>query len=78
MATAFMKWLETRPESYDRGIRWLTLGRLEELHHRLIERHAHSGMQILEIGCGTGSLSLAIGQAGAYVTAIDLSGTMLS
>jgi ubiquinone/menaquinone biosynthesis C-methylase UbiE len=77
MATAFMRWLETRPGDYDRGIRILTLGRLEPLQQRLVDEHIRSGWDVLEIGCGTGALTVMMAAAGAAVTAIDRSQPML-
>jgi ubiquinone/menaquinone biosynthesis C-methylase UbiE len=77
MATVFMKWLETRPEDYDRGIRLLTLGRLRPLKER-IARQVSEGMRVLEIGCGTGTLTALMAERGAAVTALDASPTMLA
>ncbi len=31
MATVFMKWLETSPKDYDRGIQLLTLGKIHRI-----------------------------------------------
>ncbi len=77
MATAFMRWLEMRPSDYDRGIRILTLGRLEPLQRRLVDEHIQSGWKVLEIGCGTGGLTVMMASTGAEVTAIDRSEAML-
>ena len=78
MATVFMKWLETRPKIYDRGIRLLTLGRLAKLHEELVSRFVSPGMTILEIGCGTGALTIATAEKGAHITAIDRAPAMLA
>ena len=78
MATVFMKWLETSPESYQRGIRLLTLGRVTRIHQRIATEYIEPGMQVLEIGCGTGELSRRMARQGAFVTGIDLSPQMLS
>jgi ubiquinone/menaquinone biosynthesis C-methylase UbiE len=78
MATVFMKWLETRPEVYDRGIRLLTLGRLAKLHEELVSRFVSPGMTILEIGCGTGTLTRSAAEAGAHIMAIDRAPAMLA
>lgn len=78
MATAFMKWLERRPKDYDRGIRWLTLGQLGRLHASLLGALDLSGARVLEIGCGTGALAVAMAQRGARLTAIDLDPGMLA
>lgn len=78
MATVFMKWLERRPAVYDRGIRLLTLGRLESMHNLIVEELIQEGTRVLEIGCGTGALTAAMAKAGAKVSAIDISPAMLA
>jgi ubiquinone/menaquinone biosynthesis C-methylase UbiE len=77
MATVFMKWLETSPTDYDRGIALLTLGRIRQIHER-IATVVQPGDRILEMGCGTGSLTLRCARRGAQVTAIDISPRMLA
>ena len=78
MAVVFMKWLETTPRKYDRGIQLLTLGRLTPIKRRIASKYIHSNHRILEIGCGTGTLSLLMAERGAHITAIDVSPGMLS
>jgi acetyl-CoA decarbonylase/synthase complex subunit gamma len=78
MATVFMKWLERRPQDYDRGIQLLTLGRLGSLQAQIVHHLIHEEVRVLEIGCGTGGLTLAMAEAGAVVTAIDISPLMLA
>ena len=78
MATVFMKWLERRPADYDRGIRLLTLGRLEAMQRLIVEELIEEGMRVLEVGCGTGALTVAMAKAGANVSAIDISPGMLA
>jgi ubiquinone/menaquinone biosynthesis C-methylase UbiE len=77
MATVFMKWLETSPQKYDKGIRILTLGRLKLLKQKIAREYVHAGMRVLEIGCGTGTLIEMMAERGAIVTAIDASPAML-
>jgi SAM-dependent methyltransferase len=77
MATVFMKWLETEPADYDRGIQVLTLGRLRRVHQAIAERYAQSESRILEIGCGTGSLAAMMARKGAHVIGVDASQAML-
>jgi SAM-dependent methyltransferase len=78
MATVFMKWLERNPRDYDRGICWLTLGRLRPLKEKIARQYVRAGMRILEIGCGTGGLAAMMAGRGATVTGIDASPAMLA
>ncbi|MBN1992971.1 MAG: methyltransferase domain-containing protein [Anaerolineae bacterium] len=82
MATVFMQWLETTPRAYDRGIQLLTLGRLQPLKERIAADYIWAGgktdLRVLEIGCGTGVLSVLMATQGARVTAIDASPGMLA
>lgn len=77
MATVFMKWLETSPKDYDRGIRLLTLGRIKHVRVKIANEYVHEGMRVLEIGCGTGTLAVMMAEQGAAVTGIDASSKML-
>ena len=78
MATVFMKWLETSPQKFDRGIQILTLGRLQLLKEQILQDYVQAGMRVLEIGCGTGELTVMMAERGAVVTGIDASPAMLS
>jgi ubiquinone/menaquinone biosynthesis C-methylase UbiE len=78
MATVFMKWLETSPKDYDRGIRILTLGRIQRVKERIANTYVHAGMRVLEIGCGTGTFTTMMAARGATVTGIDASPAMLA
>jgi demethylmenaquinone methyltransferase/2-methoxy-6-polyprenyl-1,4-benzoquinol methylase len=77
MATVFMKWLETSPEDYERGIQILTLGRLGELKQKIARQFVSAGDRVLEIGCGTGTLAVLMAENGAVVVGIDASPAML-
>ncbi|OQY25162.1 MAG: hypothetical protein B6I34_02705 [Anaerolineaceae bacterium 4572_32.1] len=77
MATVFMKWLETSPTDYDRGIAMLTLGRIRPIHERIAAMIA-PGDRVLEMGCGTGALTLQCARRGAQITAIDIAPRMLA
>lgn len=77
MATVFMKWLETSPEDYDRGIQILTLGRIQRVKEKIVNHYVHEGMRILEIGCGTGTLTTMMAAKRTAVAAIDASQIML-
>ena len=77
MATVFMKWLETSPKDYDRGIRLLTLGKIQRIKEKIVNDYVKPGLNVLEIGCGTGTLTQMMARKGAMVTAIDASPQML-
>lgn len=78
MATVFMKWLETSPKDYDRGIQLLTLGKIRAIEQQIVHQYVRENSQVLEIGCGTGTLTTLMAQQGATVTAIDASPGMLA
>jgi SAM-dependent methyltransferase len=78
MATVFMKWLETNPKDYDRGIQIITLGQIQKVKKQISESYVHTGMHILEIGCGTGTLTTMMAAKGGIVTGIDASSSMLA
>lgn len=78
MATVFMKWLETSPADYDRGIQLLTLGRLGVIKHKIARNYVREGARVLEIGCGTGTLTALMAHQGATVVGIDASPAMLA
>jgi len=78
MATVFMKWLETSPKDYDRGIQLLTLGKIQRIKEKIANNYIREGMRILEIGCGTGKLTSMMATRGATVTAIDAAPAMLA
>jgi len=73
-----MKWLETSPKDYDRGIQLLTLGRIQRIKEKIASNYVRAGMHVLEIGCGTGTLTLMMAKRGASITGIDASPRMLA
>jgi ubiquinone/menaquinone biosynthesis C-methylase UbiE len=72
-----MKVLESAPRRYDLGIRLLSLGRIDRVHREMAEWGARDNARVLDIGCGTGLLTLACARRGAEVTGIDISPLML-
>lgn len=74
---AWMKILESAPQRYDLGIRMLSGGRIEAVYKRISELTAAPGKRIVDIGCGTGGVSLACAARGASVTGIDIDAGML-
>jgi demethylmenaquinone methyltransferase/2-methoxy-6-polyprenyl-1,4-benzoquinol methylase len=73
-----MRWLERSPDRYDLGMRALTLGWVSTLHAGVSEAAVSKpGDRVLEIGCGTGSVTALMLARGAHVTALDQSPEML-
>jgi demethylmenaquinone methyltransferase/2-methoxy-6-polyprenyl-1,4-benzoquinol methylase len=71
-----MRVLESAPQRYDRGMRLLTLGRLDRLHGD-IAACIEPGDRVLDLGCGTGALALRLARRGARVVGVDPSPAML-
>ncbi|MDY7077098.1 MAG: corrinoid protein-associated methyltransferase CpaM [Chloroflexota bacterium] len=71
-----MKILESAPSRYDRGIHILTLGSLDGAYDR-VTSHIERGHKVLDIGCGTGALTIRAAQKGAQVKGIDVNAQML-
>lgn len=73
-----MKMLEQTPAKYDRGMRILTLGRIDRIKREIASVWVGPGQDVLEIGCGTGQLAALMTGNGAQVTGIDISEDMLA
>jgi ubiquinone/menaquinone biosynthesis C-methylase UbiE len=71
-----MKILESAPERYDRGIRMLTMGKVDRAYDRL-SCHIKKGQRVLDIGCGTGALTLRAARRDASIRGIDINPQML-
>lgn len=71
-----MKVLESAPSRYDRGISLITLGGVNKAYDRLAAR-IDDGWKVLDIGCGTGAMTLRAAQRGARVVGIDVNAGML-
>jgi ubiquinone/menaquinone biosynthesis C-methylase UbiE/NAD-dependent dihydropyrimidine dehydrogenase PreA subunit len=74
----FMKILEKRPERYDTGIKILSAGHAQKMRKQIIQRFVKPHMDILDIGCGTGSLLIDVAKSGANATGVDISHAMLT
>ena len=74
----FMKILESAPQRYDQGINMLTLGQGKRIQQEIVENYINSGDQVLDIGCGTGTLAIACAEKGASVIGFDISRQMLA
>jgi demethylmenaquinone methyltransferase/2-methoxy-6-polyprenyl-1,4-benzoquinol methylase len=71
-----MKVLESAPSRYDLGIRLLTLGHVDRAYDRLVLR-VRAGQRVLDVGCGTGALTVRAARRGAQVVGIDVNPQML-
>lgn len=76
MTYVLMKVLESAPSRYDRGIRLLTGGRVDRAYDRLTAQ-VKPGQRVLDLGCGTGALTLRAAGRGASVTGVDVNPLML-
>jgi len=72
-----MKILESRPERYDVGMGLLTLGTLTKIKQQIAD-HTHPGNQVLDLGCGTGTLAKMCIERGAHVTGVGVNSGMLA
>ena len=73
----WMKVLESAPQRYDRGISMLSGGRIAEAYDRIATLVAAPGKRVLDIGCGTGGVTLACAARGAAAIGIDTDAGML-
>jgi ubiquinone/menaquinone biosynthesis C-methylase UbiE len=71
-----MRILESAPRRYELGIRVITLGRLGRVYDRLAS-HVVQGQKVLDLGCGTGTLTLRAARRGAKVKGIDVNARLL-
>lgn len=74
----YMKMLESQPKRYDRGIAMLSFGVLDRVAASLVGPAVGRPDTVLDIGCGTGRIALLAAGAGAAVTGIDVSPSMLA
>ena len=72
-----MKVLEETPDEYESGISSLTAGTLEEVYTKILS-HIEEGDNVLELGCGPGTLAVLAAKKRANVIAIDISEKMIA
>lgn len=73
----WMVWVEHAPERYDWAVKVMTFGRIDRMKD-LIAARVRPGDQVLDLGCGTGTLALRCIARGATVTGLDSSEFMLA
>lgn len=73
----FMKILENRPERYDTGINILSGGHAKKIRKHIVQNYVKPDMDVLDVGCGTGSLIIDAAKTGARATGVDISAGML-
>ncbi len=71
-----MRILESAPRRYDLGIRLLTFGSVDRAYDRLAAR-IEAGQRVLDVGCGTGALTMRAARRGARVKGVDVNAQML-
>lgn len=74
----YMKILESRPGRYDRGISYLSFGQADRVRRRIAETYIRPGVHVLDVGCGTGTMTLLAAEKGATVVGFDVSPGMLA
>lgn len=74
----FMKVLESAPQRYDKGINILSLGQSKRIQQQIVENYITTDDEVLEIGCGTGTLAISCAEKGASVVGFDISPQMLA
>lgn len=72
-----MKIFENIPDKYDIGIQLLTFGKIQKIKKYIATSLINQGNKVLDIGCGTGTLSILMAEQEASVTGIDNSKEML-
>ena len=75
-AYVLMKAFESLPARYDAAMDFVTLGRISRLKQAIVSTVKGKG-QVLELGCGTGTLAVQMAKTGARVLGIDTSESML-
>jgi len=74
----FMKILESSPQRYDAGINLLSLGQSNKIQRDIVENYITASDEVLEIGCGTGTMAVLCAEKGASVVGFDTSHQMLT
>ena len=73
---AWMKFVETAPERYDKGMEVMTGGLLSKIKDDIVSL-VPKGASVLDVGCGTATLPIKLVQNGSKVIGLDCSPQML-
>jgi ubiquinone/menaquinone biosynthesis C-methylase UbiE len=70
MSIAYMLALEAEPSTYEQLFTALTRGVNKEIQERILDQ-VTPGMQILEVGCGPGTIAKKVAEKGGHIIAFD-------
>ena len=73
-----MKVLESSPKRYDAGMNLISFGRVQKIKRHIVNNYVLEGEKVLDIGCGTATLSIMMAEKGAWVEGFDPAPQMLS
>lgn len=71
-----MKVLEETPDEYEMGIVKITSGMIKKVYGRILDL-IEEGHEVIDLGCGPGTLAILCAKKGAQVVAIDASEEMI-
>jgi len=77
MSYVYMKALEKKAEKYDKGIKFLTLGKLPKIKKYIVDNYLNQDDILLDIGMGTGTFAILAAKKGVTVIGIDKSDKIL-
>lgn len=72
-----MKAFESAPQRYDWGLKLISLGHIDKIRKEIVNNFIVPGDEVLDIGCGTGTLAVMMAAKGATVKGFDISKSML-
>jgi ubiquinone/menaquinone biosynthesis C-methylase UbiE len=73
----WMVWVEHAPERYDWAVKLMTFGRIDRMKDK-IASNIKPGDNVLDLGCGTGTLAVRCIERGATVTGLDAAEYMIN
>jgi 2-polyprenyl-3-methyl-5-hydroxy-6-metoxy-1,4-benzoquinol methylase len=76
MAVVYMKRLEEEPQTYEKSFTKLTKGLNQKAKSWIVDKIT-SNSKVMEVGCGTGNLSMQLAVKGCHVIALDQNGEMI-